>query len=180
MGFMRFSIILAVGIVLITAQFCFAGNNVLKIDSLQSYGNNRFSVQIHLDNSDTIWGFQAPLVLKFEGAVITIDSANFANGRCQDTTKVRSQLLADQPGVFYSGISATSGNEPLFLPGAGRIGLVFFMADTLLASQSLLIRQTTYNLGSNKLGYLFWGRSGEKLVCRFEAAPVRLRTVSEQ
>ena len=170
------NIILGFGAVLILVLVADASDNRFQIGEVEKLGNDHFSLGIHVDNVDTIAGFQIPMSFAFNGLTITLDSVIFAGHRCENFEFLDSKIDNDGHVVYISGvnnISAEADNEPL-LPGQGEIARIYFTYESDPGNAQLQIKQAHYEMGGNRLEYRFWKPDATEVRFRFEAPPIQL------
>jgi len=156
--------------------YCFAGDNVCKVENLESYNSDHYSVTVSLTNSDTLAGFQIPLYFDFDQSSLIIDSVSFNESRCIDFAVLDSKIDTSTSNVLVASIFDVSGTDyysPLF-PGYGNIAKIYFTVIENSSNNKLKIKLSHYQYDNNKIGYSFWSPDAVEIRCRFETQPLQI------
>ena len=165
--------LILVSIFIAVTSIGYAGDNYCRIDSLKIVNANCYSVDLVMSNSDTIAGFQIPLIFKVGEDTVEIDSITFPDSRCTTFQTLGSKSDSANHIAYIFGYFGGEYYEPL-APGNGAIARIYLKINMLQSNAVLSAWPVDFTVGSNKLRYSVWKSGMSTVLCRFAANPISI------
>lgn len=144
-----------------------SAQNIISFDKFKTYPNKIISVDVILENSDTVEGFQLPLTFSKLGEGFKCDSISFKGSRVENYGFVQSELFNENHDIFIGVICNvdTSSNRNPLMPGTGRICRLYFtMPDKIICKDSeFFIGKGRIKNGWRDYGFFIWTPDAEEV-----------------
>jgi hypothetical protein len=134
----------------------------------------QLTVDVMLNNQDTISGLQIPLDLHYRQLGLRLDSVSFIGTRCDGFFELSTQIFQEQEKIFLFLVESadpTLDSHPIS-PGAGKIATIYLTRESPPQITSWRVTNERILSDIRDLRFLAWTNQAVEVNCTFSGVTI--------
>lgn len=148
-------------------------DNVVKLDSLVRHSSSHYSINLILENQDTLAGFQIPLTFIGNGLSTTIDSASYTNCTLSGLSIQKFKIDSTGHSIYIFGVCGNDSTS-LILPNNYHVCKIYFNCILEDSTGTIIIHNSPWIIGINRVSFKVWNINAVEAPSRFETIPLNI------
>jgi hypothetical protein len=161
-----------ISLVIILSSVMAVADNIVKYDSLVNYPTSHYSINLILENQDTLAGFQIPLTFIGTGVAVTMDSASFTNSSITGLSIQKYKIDSTGHGIYVFGVT-NNDSASVILPNDHQICKIYFDCNLVDSTGTIMVQNSPWTIGKNHISFKLWEKGAVEVPSRFETNPIK-------